>query len=222
MFLRGHGAPCPFDSSDPDVKLSRSLSKPFALITLLIVLAGCGERVIVVTATPVPPTPIPLAIQTALAAEPTRAGLPPSWTPAPTRTPRPTFTPFPTATMAPLPSIAQVCQNFDVVLAPPNDALLNFHGTATFVWRNVPRSAGGVAILITQNDRLVFRAIIPFSGQGIFPVPLRRLPGDGRFEWTLWVQYFVTALPVQGGYLPLYIPVCLHHGSFTVKPPEYF
>lgn len=178
---------------------------------ILIALAACS---------PPPPAPSPTAtisrtpsLAQAVTATPTAAAtsneLPPSWTPTFTFTPRPTRTLLPTPTPIPTFTVAQLCQFFEIV-TPPSGAAFEFNAVVNFSWQGVPRGRDMQLQLIKQGEKAGLQMDVPVSGGGLFPIPLRLLPGSGTYAWR--------AVVLDAGYGQ----ICEQRGTLVRNRPTYF
>lgn len=136
---------------------------------------------------------------------PPLATLPPTWTPLPTEVPASTDTPFPTDTITPTLSAADVCQSFQLIGTPANNAQIAYDGTVTFTWIGLPPGATMTILITLHGARAGLRA--DASADGVAVVPMLRLPQDGQYDWQLWLQAD-----------PSNQQVCTHKGSFIRLP----
>ena len=153
------------------------------------------------------PSPARLAptIAVTIIDAPPLASLPPTWTPPPTETPAPTDTPFPPDTSTPTLSAADLCQSFQLIGAPANNAQIAYDGSVTFTWIGLPPGATMTILITLHGARAGLRA--DASADGVAIVSMLRLPQDGLYDWQLWLQAD-----------PSTDQLCTHSGMFTRLP----
>jgi hypothetical protein len=135
--------------------------------------------------------------------------LPPAWTATFTWTPAPTRTTAPTATPQPTFTTTQLCELFGV-LSPVDGAVLPFGAPINVTWRGVPKGRQMRLQIIKDGSAGGVKVEIPFDGNGVIPIPARRLPGSGRYTWQAVVLD------------PLYGEICLQQGSFVRQRTDWF
>jgi hypothetical protein len=188
------------------------------LLTLTVFLVGCGKDptpaptipILIPSVTPVPLISATSAIATTQNNVVGRT-LPPQWTLEPTSTPRPTSTRRPPPSPVPTLNAQQICEKFELFLAPPENAQFPAEGTANFGWRGAPPDATIVVQVILRGPRKDgIQVSAPGAAALLFALPLRELPSIGDYEWKIYLQH------------PLYGDFCPHSGTFTRQGGEIF
>ncbi|MBI5670599.1 MAG: hypothetical protein HZC41_21610 [Chloroflexi bacterium] len=151
------------------------------------------------------PTPTPSATPIVL---PT---LPPTWTPTPSFTPvspLPTFTPTPTPTLAPTLAAASLCESFytDTNLNRRRIFARDMHIT---LLAQSPAPDVTIRFMAVHHVTGANKGVdMPGGGMTGFQLPVRQLPGTGRYDWTIRIVS------------PVYGEICEREGWFLVARLE--
>lgn len=137
---------------------------------------------------------------------PTRAALPPTWTPTytprpPTATPIPTVTPTPTAT--PTLDAAGLCGALELLWRPAQDDILSANAVVTLGWL-FPVAEAGVRLRVVHESGAAVQADVPGPAPAIVQIPSYALAGPGRYSWSLTPRdpagHLLTHCAVRGGF----------------------
>ncbi len=173
----------------------------FLWLSLCTLLAACGQG---------QPATRPAHTETAVPASADTLGppktLPPTWTPAPNNTPRPTFTPRPSLTPIPTFTAQQICDHFQILIAPPENSRFDYDAKVPFAWQGVSEDIPVVMTITLHGSMAGLRLSVPTTDMVMFSLPLNRLPGAGQYDWKIWLQH-----PSAGD-------ICPHSGTFTRNP----
>jgi len=166
------------------------------LVVVFIFLAACTSQ-----ASPTPPPAAPTILLVTPGKPPT---LPPTWTPIPTPTPSqtPSPTPPPTLTASPSPTQTRaaraICQQFELLGAPAQDAVLAYDDWVAFSWRGAPPDSL-IVLSLRNGESETLGQFLPDSGfDGVFD--LLNLPKWGNYAWTLsiLIESYGEICPQQG------------------------
>jgi hypothetical protein len=125
--------------------------------------------------------------------------LPPTWTPTVTFTPLPTRTATPTSTPI---TAESICKEFQVVISPDPRVIVPEKGQVTFGWKGIPADAPMAFVINKRGSKAGIAANVPIAGDGLFPLPISKLPQAVDFTWKIWLQH-----PTLGA-------MCLRQGYF--------
>ena len=195
----------------------RSLYRVVPLVLLLS--AACTSGVVTPTITP---SVTPTARFNTHVGPIVRATLPPTWTPTPTPLPTETFTPTPvtpTLTASPIPSLADLCDSFQVVSSFDDGYSFRWSDTIEMIYgtslTTVADPTTGAPIALTIRFLATHTASgenlgVQLGGGQIFAMqlPAAQLPSPGAYTWRI---------AVSGDGID---DQCVHTGTFSVQPPE--
>jgi hypothetical protein len=132
--------------------------------------------------------------------------LPPTWTPIPTAT----ATPLPTRTLTPSPTVEPsptatipaevICETFEWISVPPDNASLTYVGFFSIAWQNSPPDS--IILLaveqVATGEELLFSFPQELNLNSYLEMPY--LPDWGSYNWTasLYIDGYGALCPTSG------------------------